>query len=82
MQLYESKKIEHIETMAKNKLLEEDKANNNDAIDEEKPVEKTIFIDRIMKLTLEDRVFTEQNVLDELKTILLAVSIKTNAVHI
>lgn len=59
--------------MAKNKLQAEDLANNNDVSDE-KPVEKTIFIDRIMKLALEDKVFTEQNVLDELKTVLLAVS--------
>lgn len=55
--------------MAKNKL--EDLTNNN--ISDDKPVEKTIFIDRIIKLALEDRVFTEQNVLDELKTVLLAV---------
>lgn len=78
MQLYHSKKIEHTETMAKNKLLEEDLVNNNNNNDiiDDKPVEKTIFIDRIMKLALEDKVFTEQNVLDELKTVLLAVSIQ------
>lgn len=46
--------------------------NNNDAYDK-KPAEKTIFIDRIVKLALEDKIFTEQNVMDELKTILLAV---------
>lgn len=46
--------------------------NNNDAYDE-KPAEKTIFIDRIIKLALEDKIFTDQNVIDELKTILLAV---------
>lgn len=46
--------------------------NNNDAYDE-KPVEKTIFIDRIVKLAVEDKLFTEQNVIDELKTVLLAV---------
>lgn len=64
--------------MAKNKLLEEDLANNNNNNDiiDDKPVEKTIFIDRIMKLALEDKVFTEQNVLDELKTVLLAVSMQ------
>lgn len=73
-QLYDSKKVEHAEAMAQNKLQAEDLANNNDVIDE-KPVEKTIFIDRIVKLALEDKVFTEQNVLDELKTVLLAVSI-------
>lgn len=80
MQLYHSKKIEHTETMVKNKLLEEDLANNNNNNDiiDDKPVEKTIFIDRIMKLALEDKVFTEQNVLDELKTVLLAVSIQFN----
>lgn len=47
--------------------------NNNDAYDE-KPEEKSIFIDRLVKLALEDKVFTDQNVLDELKTILLSVS--------
>lgn len=73
IQLYDSKKVEHTEAMAKSKLQAEDLANNNDVIDE-KPVEKTIFIDRIMKLALEDKVFSEQNVLDELKTVLLAVS--------
>lgn len=72
--LYESKRIEHTESMIKNKQLMEDAANNNN-IDEEKPVEKTIFIDRIIKLALEDKVFTDQNVLDELKTVLLAVRI-------
>lgn len=67
-QLYESKKVEYNKTTAKNKLIEE---NNNDSDD--KPVEKTIFIDRIIKLALEERIFTDDNVLDELKTILLAV---------
>lgn len=69
-QLYESKKVEYNKTIAKNKLVEE---NNNDIDD--KPVEKTIFIDRIIKLALEERIFTDENVLDELKTILLAVGI-------
>lgn len=69
-QLYESKKVEYNKTIAKNKLVEE---NNNDIDD--KPVEKTIFIDRIIKLALEERIFTDENVLDELKTILLAVRI-------
>lgn len=48
--------------------------NNNDVYDE-KPAEKTIFIDRIVKLALDDKIFTDQNVLDELKTILLAVNV-------
>lgn len=60
--------------MIKNKQLMEDAANNNNNNnDDDKPVEKTIFIDRIIKLALEDKVFTDQNVLDELKTVLLAV---------
>lgn len=53
----------------------------NNGNNDEKPVEKTIFIDRIIKLALEDKVFTDQNVLDELKTVLLAVGI-INAIHI
>lgn len=47
--------------------------NNNESEYAKKPAEKTIFIDRIVKLAVEDKIFTEQNVLDELKTILLAV---------
>ncbi|XP_031617885.1 probable cytochrome P450 313a4 [Contarinia nasturtii] len=68
--LYASKKVEHTEYMAKTKLMADDIANNNES--DEKPVEKNVFIDRIIKLALEDKVFTEQNVLDELKTVLLA----------
>lgn len=51
----------------------DDNANNNN-IESDNTSEKTIFIDRIMKLSLEDKVFTHANVLDELKTVLLAVS--------
>lgn len=69
--LYESKRIEHTESMIKQKLTMQDAANNSN--NDEKPVEKTIFIDRLIKLALEDKVFTDQNVLDELKTVLLAV---------
>lgn len=65
-----SKKIEY--TATKEKLSQDDQ-NNND-ISDMKPTEKTIFIDRILKLTLEDKIFTEKNVMDELKTVLLAVS--------
>lgn len=43
---------------------------------DDKPAEKTIFMDRILKLALEDKIFTEQNVMDELKTVFLAVSSK------
>lgn len=46
--------------------------NNN--IESDNNSEKTIFIDRIMKLSLEDKIFTHANVLDELKTVLFAVS--------
>lgn len=54
--------------------------NNIDAY-HEKPEEKSIFIDRLVKLALEDRIFTDQNVLDELKTILLSVCNFTHFTH-
>lgn len=71
--MYASKKIEYTGTTAKNKLDELTNRKNNNSLDDDVPVEKAIFIDRIMKLALEDKVFTDQNVLDELKTVLLAV---------
>lgn len=46
---------------------------------DEKPAEKTIFMDRILKLALEDKIFTEQDVMDELKTVLLAVSLQCHS---
>lgn len=55
--------------------LNESDANNNDIDIDEKPVEKTIFIDRLVKLAVGDKIFTEQNVLDELKHVLLAVRV-------
>lgn len=74
MKLYKAKTTEYAEFVAKNKMLEENNNNNNEC--DEKPVEKTIFIDRIIKLALEEKIFTEENVQDELKTILLAVGIR------
>lgn len=81
LQLYSTKKTEFVDTTSKTKVQIEDQNNNN--IDE-KPIEKTIFIDRIVKLALEDKIFTDENVVDELKTVLLAVrphSIQYSLMH-
>lgn len=67
-----SKKAEYTESKKKSDAEDQ---NNNDTMDE-KPAEKTIFMDRILKLALEDKIFTEQDVMDELKTVLLAVSLQ------
>lgn len=56
--------------LAKVRALNEDNCNNN--IDDKTP-EQAIFVDRLIKLALEDKVFTDANVCDELKTVLLAV---------
>lgn len=69
--LYDSKTADYFDTAAKTKTSNKDNANGDS--DDDKPIEKTIFIDRLLKLAIEDRVFTDQNVLDELKTVLLAV---------
>lgn len=75
IKLYKSKKNEHNEATAKLKQKEENNNNNGDDSDE-KPVEKTIFIERIVKLALEEKIFTDDDVMSELKTILLAVGIR------
>lgn len=60
----------HNSTTEKNETAKGTQNNNVDT----KSVEKTIFIDRIIKLALEDKIFNDLDVLAELKTILLAVS--------
>lgn len=71
-QLYKSKKREYTEIFSKEKCSTEDCRNNNVGDDDFTP-EKSIFIDRLMKLKLKHNIFTHANVVDELKTVLLAV---------
>lgn len=86
-QVYTTKKVEFNQHLAKMKVLNEDNNNHNNTsssnsinynnnTDTSDASEKTIFIDRLVKLALEDKIFTDDNVCDELKTVLLAVRIE------
>lgn len=64
------------------KVLNKDDSSTSSNTDTFDLTEKTIFIDRVVKLALDDKIFTDGNVCDELKTVLLAVRIEFGAIGV